>query len=381
MSSSAPASAPKATVPAPAPSAAATTKTTKKKTVKKATGAGTTAKPKKKPRRKRPPSSSRNTPQNAQTIWNNAGIAQKELDQHAALQAALRSDPLWYRTDDPLKSIDQDSFMVAGGGSGVLADQVEIVEAALAANHLTRAEVTPQAYACLLEQARRYALELLADAQDYAYSANRYDVTRADLVLAQELRADQPLADFTQQPKLLHLAHQVNQKPLPPIPTTNYTGVVLPPKEHQLTARTFDVVSGARVAQRMVAPVPAPAASKTATTTPMQPSYGASRGRQIPIHISQQTKEASILLLLQVVCRHHTAKHNASYNDSFNDWSAETSHAVSGGINGSTKDSSTSTCGYIRTAGTIWRSSEAKGRSIVTDDDWWRVEIDSVITG
>lgn len=290
MSTSAPASAPQAPVPAPAPAAAAT-KTTKKKTVKKATGAGTTAKPKKKPRRKRPASSARSTPQNAQAVWNNAGIAQKDLEQQAALQAALRSDPLWYRTDDPLRSIDQDSFMAAGG-SGVLTDQVELVEAALAANHLTRAEVTPQAYACLLEQARRYALELLADAQDYAYSANRYDISRADLVLAQEFRADQPLADFTQQPKLLHLAHQVNQKPLPPIPSTNYTGVVLPPKEHQLTARTFDVISGARIAQRMVAPAPsAPAASKTANPTPMQPSYGASRGRQIPIHI--QTKEAS----------------------------------------------------------------------------------------
>lgn len=304
MSSSAPAPAPKAPVPAPAPAASAATsassttakttaKTTTKKTVKKATGAGTNAKPKKKARsRKRPASTSRGTPSatSAQNIWNAANIAQKELAQQSAQTAALRSDPLWYRTDEPLQSIAEDSFMVAGG-SGVLPDQVELVEAALANNHMTHVDVTPQAFACLLEQARRYALELLADAQDYAYSAHRHEVTRPDLVLAQELRADQPMAAFTQQPRLMQLAQQVNQKPLPPIPTTNFTGVVLPPKEHQLTARTFDVISGARVAQRMVSAPPAPVANKT-TTTPAQPSYGASRGRQIPINISQSsTKE------------------------------------------------------------------------------------------
>jgi histone H3/H4 len=84
------------------------------------------------------------------------------------------------------------------------------VEAALAANHLNRTDVTPQAFACLLEQARRYALELLADAQDYAYSANRNDVTRADLMLAREMRADQPMATAMQQPRLMSLAAQVN---------------------------------------------------------------------------------------------------------------------------------------------------------------------------
>lgn len=294
MSTSAPAAAPKAPVPAPAAPAPAA-KTTTKKTVKKATGAGTNAKPKKKTvRRKRPPSSSRATTSasSAQNIWNAANIAQKELTQQSAQAAALRSDPLWYRTDDPLESIAKDSFMAAGG-SGVLPDQVELVEGALASNHLSRADVTPQAYACLLEQARRYALEVLADAQDYAHSANRYEVTRADLVLAQELRADQPMAAFTQQPRLMQLAQQVNQKPLPPIPTTNYTGVVLPSKEHLLTARTFDVVSGARVAQRMVS-APPKAPSKATSPSSSQPSYGASRGRQIPIHISKSTTESGV---------------------------------------------------------------------------------------
>jgi histone H3/H4 len=231
---------------------------------------------------------------NAQNIWNAASLAQSELAQQSAHAAALRSDPLWYRTDEPLESISQDSFMVSGG-TGVLSDQVEIVEAALSNNNMTRADVTPQAFACLLEQARRYALELLAEAQDYAYSANRHEVVRQDLVLAQELRADQPMADFTQLPRLAQLAETVNQKPLPPIPTTNYTGVVLPSKEHLLTARTFDVVTGARVAQRMVAPAPTPASSNKTTakaSSTQQPNYGASRGRQIPIKISQSSTPA-----------------------------------------------------------------------------------------
>jgi hypothetical protein len=54
--------------------------------------------------------------------------------------------------------------------------------------------------------------------------------------------------------------------------------------EHQLTARTFDVISGAQVAQRMVAAPPAASTSKSTTIT--KPSYGASRGRQIPIQLN-----------------------------------------------------------------------------------------------
>ena len=302
MSTPSPSPAPSAPVPAPAAAAtqaiaeATTAKATAKMTIQKNVAAGTTettAKPKKKTRRKKPSSSSRGTTSatSAQNIWNAAAVAQKELAQQSAHVAALRSDPLWYTTDDPLQSVAKDSFMMTGGLE-VLPDQVELVEAALSNNNMNRADVTPQAFACLLEQARRFALELLADAQDYAYSANRHDITRADLVLAQELRADQPMAAFTQQPKLMQLAQQVNRTPLPPIPTKCYTGVVLPPKEHQLTARTFDVISGAQVAQRMVAAPPAPPVSKAAAETP-KTSYGASRGRQIPINISQSTKGAA----------------------------------------------------------------------------------------
>lgn len=44
----------------------------------------------------------------------------------------------------------------------------------------------------------------------------------------------------------------MNRVPLPSIPRDCYGGVILPPVEEQLTARTFDVVNGARVVQRML---------------------------------------------------------------------------------------------------------------------------------
>jgi len=140
---------------------------------------------------------------------------------------------------------------------GFLMDDVTIIENALKANGLSRADVTPKAYACFLEQARRYALELLADAQDYAIHAQRNTLPTLlpeDLHLAAQLRGDlhgipSSLPNFEE---LSEFASEVNRVPLPSIPTNCYDGVVLPPVEQQLTARTFDVVNGARVVQRMM---------------------------------------------------------------------------------------------------------------------------------
>jgi hypothetical protein len=160
---------------------------------------------------------------------------------------------------------------------------------------MTRADITPQAFACLLEQGRRYALELLSDAQDYAYSANRHDINRADLYLAMELRNDHPLPYVTLEPKLMLQANNVNRIPLPPIPASNYTGVVLPPTPYLLTARTFDVVTGAQTAQRMVAGMPMPVVKPVSTNSNAKqaPSYGAARGPQIPINIKQKEAPSS----------------------------------------------------------------------------------------
>ena len=272
----------KGTVPIPTSAPSTVTSTGGKATVKPVT-LGPDGKPlKKKIRRKKPPSTAptKTAALSSASLYTTAKTAQQELANQAVLAAARKSDPLWYRTEEALASVSGDSVMAPG----VLADQIDIVEAALSQNHLSRADVTPQAYACLLEQARRHALELLADAQDYAYSANRQDITRADLLLAAEFRPDQPsFATHALHHKMAIVSHQVNRKPLPPIPIHCYSGIVLPPKEHQLTARTFDIVTGAQVAQRMVGRLPT-----LVKSTANGPSYGASRGRQIPISLKQE---------------------------------------------------------------------------------------------
>jgi histone H3/H4 len=320
----------------------------KKKAVpKKATGAGTKAKAPKKPsapRPKRPPSGSsalsggggsgggpkRTTAAQADSILADAATAQLNLAKQRSQAALRRLDPFWYKIEDVLAassaaaaSIQQDSVAMSkssGLSSTFLPEQVAIVERALGHASLTTAQVTPQAMACLVEQARRFAQELVASAQDYAYTAGRPEVAVADLVLAQELSASAftssssaALSSFgittssmvaTQLPKLNLVAQQVNRNPLPPIPTHCYTGVVLPSKPHALTARTWDVVSAAHTRQKMVQPFPsAPTSnSSVAAAAPQQqqqqqtnvPGYGAARSRvQIPIVLKPQSSATS----------------------------------------------------------------------------------------
>jgi hypothetical protein len=255
-----------------------------KKTVTKATGGGTKAK---KPARRKKPTTKSTSASNNQATWSAARAAQMELAGQRSSAAARLSDPLWYRVEDVLHTSTEETAMAES--PKILPEQVQIVEAALKHNHLTRADVTPQAFCVLLEQARRFALELLADAQDYAVCAGRTtEILKADLQLASDMRPDHPISVTTQLPKLNLLAQQVNRLPLPPIPTQCYSGVLLPPKHHQLTARTFDVVSGAQVAQKMVQPTPSPYKNKK---TAAKPSYGAARGRQISIQLKEPEKK------------------------------------------------------------------------------------------
>ena len=266
----------------PAPASASTTKK-KSKSVAKASAAGTKAK--KPPRKKKATTKSPSALTN-QATWNTARAAQIELAHQRSQAAARRSDPLWYRIEDVLPLTQDPTPMVEQ--VGVLPEQLQIVESALAHNHMSRANVTPQAMACLLEQARRYASELIADAQDYAFVANRTEIAKEDLLLANEMRPDHPIAVTTQLPKLNLLSQQINRIPLPPIPTQCYSGVLLPPKHHQLTARTFDVVSGAQVAQKIVQAAPSVPKKKT---TQSKPGYGAARGRQISINLKEKEQE------------------------------------------------------------------------------------------
>ena len=327
------------------------TTTTKKKTTKKkkaASGDGTTGDGTKKKvvRRKKPTSKASNSASNA-AIQSAARAAHGDAAHSKALSAARRTDPLWYRIEDVLPpqsttaSSQHHHCHMATASRTILPEQIQIVEAALAHNNMTRSDVTPQAMACLLEQARRYAQELVEDAQDYAAHANGMfappttgpsstaattsggvpEPQARDFILAAEMRPDHPQAVTAQLPKLNLLAQQVNAAPLPAIPPQCYGGVLLPSKKDQgssilLTARTFDVVSGAHVAQKMIAAVPlAPAAfasvgtpgSPDATKSPSKksatasasgkeaaaskPGYGASRGPQIPIKL--KTAEAA----------------------------------------------------------------------------------------
>lgn len=302
MSNAAPPNFAAAQAPAAAAAgAAAAPKAKKKVTAKKATGAGTKVKAKKPaaPRTKKPAAPKKTAAANTEAIFADAAAAQRDLAKQRSHAAARRLDPLWYRIEDVLPAHE-----VTPMTSGILPDQVTVVEKALSHAGLTRSDVTPQAMACLLEQARRVAQELTTAALDYAYSAGRPDIVSADLLLAQELRPDQAhtASVATQLPKLNLVAQQVNRAPLPPIPSQCYTGILLPPKQHQLTARTFDIVSASVIANKMVQAVPpSPAALRKQQQQPSMPGYGASRGRQIPIALKQQQQQPSSAATLMPV--------------------------------------------------------------------------------
>lgn len=284
------------------------------KTVTKATGAGTKAK--KPAKKKRAPSKATPSPGSGQ-LSAASRAAQLDLASQRNAAAARRADPLWYQLEDyVLPSVADETAMAEGSAAKILPEQIQIVEAALDKNGLTRSDVTPQAFACLLEQARRYAIDILSDSQDYAFVANRTEITKADLALANEFRPDHPTSITAQLPKLNLLAQTINRVPLPPIPSHCYSGIVLPSKRYQLTARTFDVVTSAQTARRMVQAVPAlPPKSKSSSSgstsskkgtssssskksTKKAPSYGAARGRQIAIHlkgdVAKEKKDATV---------------------------------------------------------------------------------------
>lgn len=251
----------------------ASVKSAGKKAVK-ATGAGSQAKAKN-PAPKKKKSTKTNTPLSTAAIMSDAKTAAADLEKQRAKAVARQSDPLWYKVED-FSSLGATPMV---SQHEILPEQVQLVEKALGHCGLARSDVTPQAFACLMEQARRFACELIEDAHDY--SVSRSEIFRNDLLLAAELRGDQPLAISSELPKLNLVAQEINRVPLPPIPSHCYSGIVLPPKQHQLTARTFDVISAVQVARRVVQPPPsAPAKEDSKVST-----YGASKGRQIPVNL------------------------------------------------------------------------------------------------
>ena len=286
-------SAPAAAAPTPSPAAAGAATTTKaaassgskskkssSKTATKASGAGTTAKKKTSTTKRRKPAKTTSAA-SQQAIANDARTAAAHLSQQQAKELARRTDPLWYRMEDVIPA-NMTATDVRKMG---VVDEFKVVENALHSHGKTRADVTPQALACMLEHIRRYRQELVSSAKKFAEAAGRADITKADLQLAAELRHDHPVALSSQLPKLNLLASQVNRAPLPPIPDAS---VKLPPPPFALTARTFDVLSGAATAQKMQMPFPRPpktTAASAASSHSQQGSYGAIRGRQIPVKL------------------------------------------------------------------------------------------------
>jgi Transcription initiation factor IID, 31kD subunit len=284
---------------------------------KGAQGAGAQAggAPKPKAVRKKKPSAKAGGPGGAgaasrQQLLQDSKQAQAKLQQHRSLLAGMKTDPLWlYRIEDVLPAISEPNAMV--GKTTVLPEQVQVIENAIRQTGLHKSDLSPQAVACLLEQARRYALELLTDAQDYAHVASAghpaQDISKADLLLAAEMRADHPVAISSQLPKLNVSATRVNRVPLPPLPTHCFSGIVLPPKEQQVTGRTFDVIQAGQVARRMVQDAPKMKRKSSVDATSAAAgaggsgnasgsgasSYGASRGRQIPIKLKPAAAPAA----------------------------------------------------------------------------------------
>ena len=261
---------------APMPATTAPTKGASKKstakTAKKATGAGTQAKKKTTTARKPKAKSKATSAASAQSIANDARAAAAHLKQQQAKNLARRTDPLWYRFEDLFPTT------ASGGVDSRRTEEFHALENALRNHGLSRPDVTPQAAACMLEHIRRYRQEIMSSAKKYADAAGRTEVAKADVQLAAELRHDHPVALAAQLPKLNFVAQQVNRKPLPPIPDT-FSGVKLPPPPHQITARTYDVLSGATAAIKMEMPFPHP------PRTSGQGSYGAIKGRQIPVKL------------------------------------------------------------------------------------------------
>lgn len=250
----------------------------------KASG-GTKAKaPKRTPAKKTKKSQGSDTA--TKSIIQDAKSAAADIEKQRALAASRKSDPLWFRIEDIFDHQDPSSV---ADKRGVLPEQNSIVENALAHNGLSRSDVTPQAMACLLEQARKFAQELINDAEDY--SNGKVEISKADLQLAVDLRPDRPVALSAQMPALSLIAQDLNRRPLPPIPSQCVSGIVLPSREHRLTARTFDVLTRASITRRMTQKPPeAPRelAAATATESSSTPAYGAERGRQIPINLKER---------------------------------------------------------------------------------------------
>jgi len=218
-------------------------------------------------------------PQNKKSTANTAAINSAAREQYQKLlqnRNDILHDAAWLSTDHSLPASALASAAGAGVGVGAgagdlggttnatnggtrypytsapnivsppfLEQDVEIVNRALVNNGLTMQDVTAEAFATLLEQARRHAMLLITDAADYAvHSHGNETITSADLLLAKEMQGDDCLGQCNGEnmEQLARIAKETNRRVLPPIPDHCYNGIVLPDLEYTLLGRTYDVV-------------------------------------------------------------------------------------------------------------------------------------------
>jgi len=183
-------------------------------------------------------------------------------------------DSAWLSTVPSLSSLSLPLYKNGALSSpSFLEDDIELVQNALGANGLSLEDITSQAFGCLLESVRKFALELITDAVDYSMAIDDDDddggndhskdggsvqggdaesammmeeITPADLQLALEMQDDNQVNSGENLYHLTQIADEVNRSVLPPIPDYCYNGIVLPPPEYNLLGRTFDVVSRPR---------------------------------------------------------------------------------------------------------------------------------------
>ena len=300
------------------------TNSTKKST--STTGATTAKKKKARPKKKK--TSPQNQIQNQQQLpspltqmksmmeYQNA---QNELYQIQQRQYDISMDPLWTNSNGstapkPTTTTTNNSTK-SSSNNGVLTQDEEILQSCLQRVGLVREGTSSEtkkdvighgAYEVILEYARKYALELLQDAQEYAQHCNGSASTNSKVTSRDIELASQFLQDENEEDDHYGYSTDMNRIPLPLLPNNCYTGIVLPDDNHNTTlARTYDVVSAARISQQFSLSSSSSQTPKTNTnnhnnnnnndtissniksSSTTTPSYGATRKRQIPINFKK----------------------------------------------------------------------------------------------
>ena len=230
---------------------------------------------KKKPTKKKKASAKKTNATNAANLMSAARTQYQKLLKQ---REAKLHDSAWLSTI-PSPSTTTISISNKIESPSFLDQDVEIVNKALKNNGLNMEDITTEGFACLLEEARKYAMEIITDASDYAMHSHGTDnITPADLKLAKEMQDE---FDVDSMDALAKIAQETNSRMLPPIPDNCYNGIVLPDPEHTLMGRSYDIVG--RKDEERPKETNALNVQKIDEKKISMPSYGARRGKQVQI--------------------------------------------------------------------------------------------------